>query len=349
MIFDRLRLALLRRRFRLTRRLRTFIAGRTLERIDDRAIPGNDGELRMFVTVRNESLRLPYLLRSYFSRGVDRVFLVDNASTDNTLDIALSHVGVHVFRTEDHYRNQGYWIDSLLRRYGVGGWSLVVDADEILQFPDCDSVSLKEFCRLLDSRGADALDAVLLDMYPERPLDEEEYIAGMDPLEVAPWFDPGPYAAPSYLFYAFPDICILYSGPARLTGGMRSRVFGLSPCISKFPLVRFRPNMFLSAGAHYIEGASIAQMRGALLHFKYLPDFCRNVRIEAERGAHWNNAVEYKRYLAKVNAGKPLRLHSDTSMRYFSPRQLVELGIMCNLPDEAQNQSERQVANEGSR
>jgi hypothetical protein len=39
------------------------------------------------MVVRNEALRLPFMLQHYFERGVDRIFVFDNDSTDDTQSI----------------------------------------------------------------------------------------------------------------------------------------------------------------------------------------------------------------------------------------------------------------------
>lgn len=316
------------RRYALRRWVKRIRVAARIRRVDSRPVPDKPGELRLFMAARNEALRLPFIIQSYLERGVDRIFVLDNDSTDETPDIVLAHRNAHLFHTRDHYRRQPYWIDYMLRRYGTSGWSLVVDADEVLIYPDFERLPLRGLCEQLDRSRFDALDAVLLDMYPDIPLQQVTYRRGDDPALTAEWFDSGPYDQVLQGPQDLADQDMVYSGPARLMGGMRRRVFGLNPCICKFPLVRFNKGMFLSAGAHFVHGARIAPQRGALLHYKYLSDFEKNVRTEVKRGAHWNNASEYKGYLKTIEAENQLRLHSQVSAKLSGSHQLVELGIM---------------------
>ena len=307
---------------------RNYVSWR-IRKIDSLSVPANPGEIRLFMVVRNESLRLPFTLEYYFSRGVDRIFVIDNDSSDDTASIVLSNKNAHLFHTKDKYRNQGYWIDFLLRRYGIGHWCLVVDADELFVYPFCESIALRQLCSFLDSEHFETLDCVLLDMYPDTPLGGVVYKPGMHPLLVAPWFDRGSYVSgmggPLYI----DDQQIIYDGPERLFGGMRKRIFGCSnACLSKFPLIKFRKSMFLSHGAHFIEGAHAAHIRGALLHFKYLNDFSERVREEVVREEHWQKAAEYKEYLRTLNDFPNINLCSSLSERYVDSNQLVSLGIM---------------------
>ena len=171
---------------------RNYVSWRIMK-IDSISVPANPDEIRLFMVVRNESLRLPFTLEYYFSRGVDRIFVIDNDSSHDPAAIVLSHKNAHLFHTKDKYRHQGYWIDFLLRRYGVGHWCLVVDADEVFVYPFCESIALRQLCSFLDSEHFETLDCVLLDMYPDTPLDGVVYKPGMHPLLVAPWFDRGSY------------------------------------------------------------------------------------------------------------------------------------------------------------
>jgi hypothetical protein len=292
------------------------------------------------MVVRNESLRLPFMLNHYLSNGVDRIFILDNDSSDESSTIVLSHQNTHLFNVHDDYVNQAAWVDVLLRRYGTGCWCLVVDADEILIYPDFERISLRAFCNSLDLASFDALDCVLLDMYPEGRLSEVEYERGTDPLLIAPCFDRSSYTdAPWFggsscadggtVSHYIHHMNLFYRGPSRLVGGMRKRVFNVDACISKFPLVKFKKRMYLCPGTHFVQNARIADLRGVLLHFKYLNDFTQNIASEVARvqRAH-GNELEYKEYLTVLNSRPDLSLFCSDSTRFSGSSQLVQLGLM---------------------
>ena len=303
-------------------------ASRQIVKIDSNPVPVRPQEIRMFMAVRNESLRLPFVLEYYFAKGVDRTFVIDNGSSDETASIVLSKKNAHLFYTKDTYANQGYWIDVLLRRYGVGHWCLIIDADEVLIYPHYERITLRQLCTFLDQESFNTMDSILLDMYPNIPLNGIAYKKGTDPLLIAPWFDKGSYTSgmsgPEYLH----EKDMVYEGPQRLFGGMRKRVFGVNACLSKFPLVKFNKSMFLCAGAHYIQHARAADICGALFHFKYLNDFAEKVKEEVEREEQWQNAREYKDYLRTLNGVPDLSFSSSSSEKFTDSNQLVRLGIM---------------------
>jgi hypothetical protein len=325
---EALRKAIYLQKFAAKRSVARHAAARKIKRIDDRNIPLARTEIRAFMIVRNEALRLPFMLQHYFERGVDRIFVLDNDSTDDTRSIALSFDNTHLFHTKDIFAHKGAWVDLLLRRYGDGCWCLVLDADEMIVFPDFEIVSLRELCNFLDRESFDALDCVLLDMYSDRPLSEIiKYTQGTDPLEIASWFD-----RPSYIELGTGPSDwhvenILHQGP-RLYGGVRERVFGVRACLSKVPLVKFRNSIALSLGSHLIQGARVADLRGALLHFKFLNDFAAKVQSEIAREQYWNGAQEYKGYGAVLSLDSNINFMSPMSEKFVSSSQLVTLGVM---------------------
>src|ERR1700730_13092970 len=82
-------------KFAINRFVARYAAARKITRIDNRNIPLARTEIRAFMIVRNESLRLPFMLQYYFERGVDRIFVLDNDSLDDTRSIVLSFNNTH--------------------------------------------------------------------------------------------------------------------------------------------------------------------------------------------------------------------------------------------------------------
>ena len=322
-------------RYAARRALARNKAARAIRCLGPVPIPVVPHEIRAFMVVRNESLRLPFILDQYFARGVDRIFVIDNNSSDNTRSIVAARNNTHLFFTNDAYVNQGYWIDLLLRRYGLHHWCLIVDADEVFVYPHFETIALRDLCRFLDEKSSNCLDCVLLDMYPDVPLWQAEYETGTDPLMVASWFDKPVFdrrfSEPIYV----DEYNVYYRGPERFFGGMRKRVFDVNACVSKFPLIKFNKSLFLSSGTHIIQGGRASDMRGALLHFKFLQDFADNVARNAarevareQRHQYVDWANENKSYISTAEYWRNVSLRNSLSEKYTDSNQLVRLGIM---------------------
>ena len=116
-----------------------------LERRDTRPMDFGRRALLACVVVRNEALRLPFLLEYYRRLGVDRFLFVDNGSADGTLEFLLAQPDVHVWSTSFSFNQANFgsaWFEVLLSTYGVGHWCVMVDADELLVFPGCEEQAL---------------------------------------------------------------------------------------------------------------------------------------------------------------------------------------------------------------
>lgn len=278
-----------------------------------------------FLVVRNESLRLPAVLDHHRRLGVDRFFVIDNDSTDGSRDFLADQPDVSLYSSSGSYARSRLgidWIHPLLDEFGGGHWTLTIDADELFVYPDCERTRLRNFCDLLDAHGIGALCAVLLDMYSRGSIAQTSYVRGASLLEACPYFDAGPYhALKSPTFPGF-----------ELRGGPRSRLFcegdnsHLSPTMSKVPLVKWKAGYRYASSTHYMLGnPPLANLMGALLHFKFLSDFHARAMEESVRGEHFDGAREYKIYAAKLAENPLLSLHHAGSLRYRGSGQLASL------------------------
>jgi len=299
-----------------------------LERIDNQEIRTTVDDVLCFMVERNESLRLPYLLSYYRSQGINKFFIVDNNSTDGTLDLLLDQPDVYLWHTSRSYAASKWgvdWIEILLQNYGVNRWCLLVDADEILYYPDCETKNIKQLCQELEQDNKEALSTVLLDMYSRQPLKQAQYNSGENFLDVCSYFDSQFYTTKA-----------LKGGPEKNVtayfGGLRGRMFGdeqNSFCINKTPLVKYNYSVRLYEGFHWIGNVKIAEQTGCLLHFKYFSTFHEYAKREAARGEHWNGGSEYLKYFRKLEENPNLSFHlPDLSVKLESSQQLLDFGVI---------------------
>ena len=301
-----------------------------IARLDGHPLPEPAGEVRAFLLVRNERIRLPWLLDHYRALGVDRFLILDNASDDGTADWLLAQgPDVHLFQTSASFAASGAgmrWTNALLDRHGCGAWCLTVDADEALVYPHSEKVRLPELTAHLDRCGAEAMLAPMLDLYADRPLAEIAYTPGDNLLEAFPWFDAEPLLRRDSNDFPF----------VRLQGGSRARAFhahaAAGPVLQKVPLIRWRPDIKYTSSKHTAFPCRLAEVTGALLHFKYLPAFAAQVGAEVARGQHYLGGKEYRAYQRRLAREAGLSLLAGISRRYRGSDQLVELGFMHSSP-----------------
>jgi Glycosyl transferase family 2 len=300
----------------------------SLNRIDRRKISSKH-ELRAFLVVRNESLRLPATLRHCRQLGIDRFFIVDNGSTDGTLDLLGAERDVHLFSTTDSYAESGYglaWLNDMLDEYGAGGWVLTVDADELLVYPHSEQVNLRRFCDYLDRRAMQAVFCVLIDMYGEGAIGSVQYRPGESLVDACPYFDSTGYRA---IKVNQPPFIQIYGGPReRAFWHPKDRGYH-PPAVSKAPLIKWQKGFRYTVGTHgFWPPLLMSDVQAAFLHFKFLGDFPARAKVEAERGEHFDQAREYKAYADLLEGDRTIVLKNHKSTRYRSSQQLLSLGLM---------------------
>jgi hypothetical protein len=148
------------------------------------------------LTVRNEERFLHRCLDHLLSQGVE-VCVVDNDSTDRTLEIARAFFGRGVFRIERApYRRIYAWPELLRHKERLAmeidaDWFLHQDADEIREAPPPYS-ALREGLEGADREG---FNAVNFDEFVFLPTSEEESFEGTDyvaSMEYYYFFEPRP-------------------------------------------------------------------------------------------------------------------------------------------------------------
>lgn len=327
---DRYKLRLERKRWLW----RAFRKRRQLTSTVDRTKAIRKHDVLVFSTLRNERVRLPYFFDYYRKLGANHFLIVDNGSTDGSDAWLKDQPDVSLWRTDASYRRSRFgvdWLNWLQRLYGHGHWTLVVDVDEFLVYPFCDSRPLQALTDWLDASSIKSFPSMLLDMYPKGPIEAEPYREGRDPIEIASWFDSGNYTIERNPKY----------GNLWIQGGPRARSFFhdqpmQAPALNKVPLVKWRrsyayvdsTHMMLPRGLNAVydrEGGE--KMSGCLLHAKFLNTFVDKSEEEQERRQHYGRSQEYKAYAKHLDAGRTDLWHAY-SEKYINWRQLEILGLM---------------------
>ena len=324
-----------------------------LTRLDSNAVPDVD-EIRLFAKVRNEAKRLPFFVSYYKTLGVSRFFIVDNGSTDGTQEYLKEMPDCHTFLTTQKLvdaRGGIDWIQPLLHQYGKNRWCIVTDADELLVYPNSETVALPAFCQTLDREHADAFLCMMLDMYPDGNIDDIEYIPGQPFIDACPFFDGTGYkwvarkptdGGVGPRVYGGPRIRMFYPELLDRRLHIRSKRWLLTQLgrsfpkvkppqpipLNKIPLLRWNGNRsFLYAAQHDLSFANLANGYGALLHFKFLGNFTDQVKEELNRKAYFGTEM-YQKYAERLSKDASVNFKSNISIRYTGTRQLLELGLI---------------------
>ena len=314
-------------------RIRALRKRRELSEVVNRTDKIAPKDILVFSTLRNERVRLPYFLRYYREMGVEHFLIVDNGSDDGSAEYLRAQKDVSLWSTGRSYKRARFgvdWLNWLQRKYGHGHWCLVVDPDEFLVYPFCDTRPLRALTDWLDASSIRSFGAMLLDMYPKGPLGAQPYREGQDPFEIACWFDSGNYMIQKNRQF----------GNLWIQGGPRARAFfpdkpERSPALNKIPLVKWHRNYTYVSSTHMLlpRGLNLVydewggeKASGCLLHAKFLDTFSAKAEEELRRGQHYANSHEYKAYDARIKQDPDL--WCKWSEKYINWRQLEILGLM---------------------
>jgi len=323
-------------RLRLQRKrwiVRAWRKRRQLRFVHDRTRQIRPDDILLFSTLRNEVARLPQFLEYYRRLGVGHFLIVDNGSDDGSLEYLDAQSDVSLWRAEGSYKRARFgvdWLNRLQRRYAHGHWTLVVDPDELLVYPFCDTRPLRALTDWLDASSIRSFGAMLLDMYPKGPIDAVPYRPGDDPLDTACWFDAGNYTIARNKRF----------GNLWIQGGPRARMFFTdlperAPALNKIPLVKWDREYTYVSSTHTLlpRGLNLVydewggeKASGVLLHTKFLDTFAQKATEELERGEHYAGSHEYKAYAARLTESPDL--WCKWSEKYINWRQLEILGLM---------------------
>ena len=303
----------------------------------DRTAHISQGDILLVVVLRNENIRLPHFLSHYRELGVDHFLVVDNGSEDGGAEYLSQQQDTSVWQTKSSYHVSRFgldWLTWLQMRYAHNHWCLTVDADELLVYSGDAQHDLRDLTNWLDTRGQSGFGALMLDLYPKGPLDQQEYSAGQDPREVLGWFDDGPYRVTRQQPL----------GNLWVQGGVRERAFFTkhprrSPTLNKMPLVRWNrrwayvnsTHSLLPAGMnHLYDGPGGSEPSGVLLHTKFLPGIVSRSEIEKQRRQHFHKPQDFDHYYDCLSQAPDL-WHAG-SQKLMGSDQLAELGLM-RTPD----------------
>jgi hypothetical protein len=285
----------------------------------------HQAQVLLVAVARNERVLLPHFLAHHRALGIRHFVLVDNLSDDGSREYLLAQPDVVLYSADTEYRHAHFgvsWQQAVLGAHAVGKWVLLADIDEFLVYPGCEQRPLGDWLAELDAAGHDAVQTLMVDMYPEGDLQTADFTQAA-PFEVAAHFDRQPL-----LRWRLGSGC--YSnGPTWLSGLRHRLIPDSAPNLytsQKLALFRYQPWVRLSEGLHYASNLSVAPQSACFAHFKYHTGFQRKVLQEVARKQHFNGAEEYQKYLAMLaETGGPLA-DPQHSLRYAGSASFAALG-----------------------
>jgi glycosyltransferase involved in cell wall biosynthesis len=319
--------------------------------------------------MRNEKLRVKSWLSHYRKLGVRQFFIVDNGSSDGTLEFLNTQSDVFVESKSGSFSASNFgitWLNEFRRLAGDKKWILFADADELIVYDGFQSQPLAAFVEQVDRTGCNAVFGFILDMYPDGPIDGVNPSESNDLFASAPCFDrdyifkfppkkPWASAAETPYVVGGPRVRLLssFDRESNITWvdtfirGQIDRLLPLTPPTLVPSLVRLFPKtmpalhkvpltrgggQFVYATNHTGAGGNFYRQNVVLCHFKFLSDFVDRVKTEVTRREHYRMGAEYIMYNDIIKRRGSLDLRYAGTLHFNSCDQLKELGLIREVP-----------------
>ena len=245
--------------------------------------------------VKNESVRIPWFLNYYRGLGVKEFIFIDNGSEDTTVEYLLQQADVLLYHSDPSSyassRSGRLWINEIVLKHALGRWALVVDSDELISWPNCETEKLPGLVKYAERLGLKRIFTPLIDAYADAPVIQlPAYVPGEPFGAMCPWIDPVSGAKARILK---DRRLMLHSGPR-----LRYLSDSLSPppLMTKQTLYYVEHNGYSHVNSHFDNTVQPSPLVAPLLHYKFLPNFSKKIDEAIQDGQHWEGAAEFKDY-----------------------------------------------------
>ena len=287
-------------------------------------------EVVVLCLVKNGEALVKKFIDYYAHLGVRHIVLLDNNSTDRTVEIAKTFPTVTILETKLSYKKYQHALKAyLVKKFASQRWSLCVDIDEHFDFPFSQTITLKQFISYLNSQHYTAVVSQTLDLFADAPLNQLQ--RPTLPLRQA---------------YSYYDISAIRKAPLNPAhgeisndaikyhrGGIHDTAFGLKSIhLTKHPLIFNDGKIIPHVRAHGVRNARIADVSCVTYHYKFTADFCRKVAAVVAAESYWDNSSEYKQYQAALNANPHLNLKQNSAQKLTSTDELLQQNFIVVSP-----------------
>lgn len=300
-----------------------------------RKIALQDAEVVLVCLLKNGAYYLEHLLDHHRAIGVEHFLLIDNGSTDATLDIAAKAPDVTVYSNTLPAKDYECLLRAqIARRVVDGGWFLFVDSDELVAFARGDGRKISEFTAYCNTHGYDAVIGQVLDLFPAISLKEAPNLTYKDSVEAFNLYSINNIS--SYDYKDTENIGFHWEMRNNTTsnddikfmfGGIRNEVFSENCCLTTHRLIRNAPHIELYSHPHCSGNIHVADFPFLIKHYKFAGNFWEREQAQVQK-AEWDHGEDKKR-MAVLRGQDDFVISGREQQALEGTEELIENGFLA--------------------
>jgi hypothetical protein len=282
-------------------------------------------ELIVLCVVRNGALHVKSFLEHHLALGVKHIVLLDNGSTDETVELARKFERVTILQTRRPYRRYETVMKRyLVRRFSKDRWNLMADIDELFDYPFSEVLDVGTLLTYLNGNSYTAVLAQVLDLFSDTPLKDVKSAPGDSLKESHTYYDISNVERAPYSFGTPANAEIKMHA-----GGIRKSIFGTENGLTKAALICLSPDLIPFVGWHQTANAAIGDFTCVLQHYPFVSTFSTKVQEAVQTDRYRVSAAEeYRKYWARLKENPDLSLKQVTARRFEGVNSLLENGFL---------------------
>lgn len=270
----------------------------------------------LLVVVKDDCDRMKVLFEHYRNLGINQFVVLDNNSTDGTLEFLSTQENTRVYQILEEFQTQKKeaWIEKLLVKLRYNRWYIVADSDELIDYQNSEKHSLIDVIKWADNNNCKRLGGYLVDMYSKNALFEQN----LSPDKMTEEFCC--FDTDSYLLNKNNKGVFSYS----VLGGPRKRVFGTDCSLSKECVfyfdkhTLFRNCHFLLPSKRWEEIPRVF----AIKHYKFLSKDKKVYKERVEKRNFFAGSKEYVSYCDKTEQNPDMTFIYENTAKYDNSKSL---------------------------
>ena len=272
----------------------------------------------LIVVVKDDIQRMQAFFPHYRRLGFHQFIIIDNMSSDGTLEYCSEQKNTRVYQVADKYATERKeaWVERVICMTGSNRWYGVADSDEFLNFVDSEEHQISDLIQKAQLLGHRGIRGILLDMYSENALFDQAN--GSSFLQEKRLFD-----SDGYTLYP------VRKGIQKvLFGGPRVRALHCHEHMSKFPLFYYDCRAYLMT-AHILYRfweKDTAPFWCVLHHYKFLQGDLERYRDRIAQKNFGFQSGNYKTIMQFYDT------QPDISLIYEGTRQYTDSQSLTCLP-----------------